>query len=127
MLKAAREGDTRKAALILAAAAAIPLPAVRRAANLRSAKALVSLVWKAGYSMRAGYAMQILLASLPPGAALKAGPGNSFPLSVQEMNWQINFLRGEESCPPRALGEIAAPPLRSWIMFPHHARVAPEA
>jgi hypothetical protein len=40
--------------------------------------------------------MQVLLAGLSPGATLKAGPGNTFPLSVQEMNWQVNFLRGEE-------------------------------
>jgi uncharacterized protein (DUF2336 family) len=96
LLTAARDGDARKAAVMLAAAADVPLPAVRRAATLRSAKGLVSLAWKAGFTMQAGYAMQVLLAGLSPGAALKSGPGNSFPLSVQEMNWQVNFLRGEE-------------------------------
>lgn len=96
LLTAARDGDARKAAVMLATASNVPLPAVRRAATLRSAKGLVSLAWKAGFSMHAGYAMQVLLAGLSPGAALKPGPGNSFPLSVQEMNWQVNFLRGEE-------------------------------
>jgi hypothetical protein len=95
LLTAARDGDGHKAAVMLAIAADVPLPAVRRAATLRSAKGLVSLTWKAGFSMQTGYAMQVLLAGLSPGAALRPGPGNSFPLSVQEMNWQVEFLRGE--------------------------------
>ena len=94
ILDAARDGDARKAATLLAAAAGVPLSVVRRAATLRSAKGLVSLVWKAGFSMRAGYAVQLLLARLSPGVALKAGPGNNFPLSVQEMRWQLDFLTG---------------------------------
>jgi uncharacterized protein (DUF2336 family) len=96
LLAAAGEGDVRKAAVMLAAAAEVPLPAVRRAATLRSAKGLVSLAWKAGFSMQTGYAMQVLLAGLSPGAALKAGPGNSFPMSVQEMSWQVDFLSSKE-------------------------------
>lgn len=95
LLDAAREGDVRKAATLLATAAAVPLSVVRRATTLRSAKGLVSLAWKAGFSMKAGYAMQVLLARLSPGIALKPGPGNSFPLSIQEMRWQLDFLNGE--------------------------------
>ena len=97
LLEAARDGDARKAAMMLAAAADMPLSAVRRAVTLRSAKGLVSLAWKAGFSMKVGYAMQVLLARLSPGAALRPGPGNSFPLSVQEMRWQLDFLSGKES------------------------------
>jgi hypothetical protein len=96
LLEAAREGDARKTAVILATAAEMPLGAVRRAATLRSAKGLVSLTWKAGFSMKAGFAVQVLLARLPPGTAMKAGPGNTFPLSVQEMSWQLDFLNGKE-------------------------------
>jgi hypothetical protein len=94
LLEAAQLGDARKAAVMLAIAAEVPLAYVRRAATLRSAKGLVSLAWKAGFTMKTGYAMQVLLARLSPGVALKAGPGNSFPLSVQEMRWQIEFLSG---------------------------------
>ncbi len=96
LLQAARDGDARKAAAIIAAAADVPLPAVHRAATLRSAKGLISLTWKAGFTMKAGHAAQVLLARLPPGTVLKPGPGNSFPLSVQEMSWQIDFLSGKE-------------------------------
>jgi hypothetical protein len=96
LLAAAREGDARKAAGLLAAAAAVPLPAVRRAATLRSAKGLVSLAWKAGFTMQAGCALQVLLAGLAPGSVLKPGPCNSFPMSVQEMSWQVEFLSGKD-------------------------------
>src|SRR6202034_765753 len=96
LMRAAHEGDAGRVGVMLANAADMPLPAVRRAASLRSAKGLVSLAWKAGFSMQAGDAVQVLLARLTPGTALKAGPGNSFPLSVQEMNWQLNFLGREE-------------------------------
>jgi uncharacterized protein (DUF2336 family) len=96
VLAAARDGDERKAARALALAAGVPISTIRRAASLRSAKALVSLVWKAGWSMKAGHAMQVLLARLAPGTVLKPGPGNSFPLSVEEMSWQLDFLNGKE-------------------------------
>lgn len=94
LLDVVRDGDARKAAVLLSNAADVPLSVVQRAATLRSAKGLVSLAWKAGFSMKSGYALQILLGRLSPGVALKSGPGNSFPLSVQEMRWQIDFLAG---------------------------------
>jgi hypothetical protein len=97
LLAAARDGDARKAAMMLAEAAEVPLAIVSHAAALRSAKALVSLAWKAGVSMQAGYALQVLLAKLSPGTALKPGPGGSFPLSVQEMSWQLEFLTGRDA------------------------------
>ena len=63
-----------------------------RASSLRSAKGLVSLVWKAGFTMRVAVALQILLARLAPDTVLTAGPGGSFPLAVEEMRWQLEFL-----------------------------------
>jgi len=97
LLAVARQGDAGKVAVLLAAAADVPLPVVRRAASLRSAKGLVSIAWKAGFSMQTAYALQIVLARLAPGTTLRAGPGNSFPLTVQEMCWQLKFLSGEEA------------------------------
>jgi Uncharacterised protein conserved in bacteria (DUF2336) len=96
LLAAARDGDVANAMTLLATATDMPLAVVRRAASLRSTKGLVSLVWKAGLSMRVGVAMQVLLARSSPATAIKPGPGNSFPLSVQEMCWQLDFLRGKE-------------------------------
>ena len=95
LLGAVRRGETPMASALLAVAAEVPVALVNRAAALRSAKWLVSLVWQAGFSMRAGVAVQGLLGLLPPGEALAVGPGGGFPLSVEEMRWQTEFLAGD--------------------------------
>lgn len=92
LLEAVRRGEARYATALLTVAAGTTLSVVDRAASLRSAKGLVSLVWQAGFTMRAAVALQGLLARLPPDSALIAGPGGSFPLAVEEMRWQLDFL-----------------------------------
>jgi hypothetical protein len=42
--------------------------------------------------MRAAVALQALLARLGPDAVLTAGPDGGFPLAVEEMRWQLEFL-----------------------------------
>ena len=92
LLEAARAGDVRRTAAALAVASGLPLAAVERAAHLRSAKALVSLAWRAGFGMRAGIAVQAVLGQLGPGTLLAALPGGGFPLTEAEMGWQIEVL-----------------------------------
>lgn len=92
LLAAIQRGEARFATAIIAVAASLPASVVDRAATLRSAKGLVSLVWKAGFSMRVAEPLQTLLARLAPEAALRAAPSGSFPLAIEEMRWQINFL-----------------------------------
>ncbi len=92
LLDAARAGDVRRTTAILAVASGLPPGAVERAAYLRSAKALVSLAWRAGFGMRAGAVVQAVLGQLGPGALLAALPGGGFPLTEAEMAWQIEVL-----------------------------------
>jgi uncharacterized protein (DUF2336 family) len=92
LLDAARRGETRYATALLAVAAALPVSVVDRAASLRSAKGMVSLVWKAGFTMRAAVAVQTLIAQLAPDDVLRPGPADSFPLATEEMRWQLDFL-----------------------------------
>ena len=92
LLAAVQKGEARMATAILAVASGLPVPAVDWATTLRSAKGLVSLVWKAGFSMRVAVPLQTLLARLSPANVLRPAPGNGFPLSVEEMRWQIEFL-----------------------------------
>ncbi|HXA21742.1 MAG TPA: DUF2336 domain-containing protein [Acetobacteraceae bacterium] len=92
VLGAAQRGEGRYAAALLAVAAGISVSVVERAASLRSAKGLVSLVWKAGFTMRSAVALQTLLARLAPDAILTGGLGGNFPLAVEEMRWQLEFL-----------------------------------
>ena len=92
LIDAATRGEARRASALLAVAASVPVRVVDRAVRLRSAKGLVSLAWRAGFTMMAGCTVQTLLAHLSPDAVLSAGPGGRFPLATDEMNWQIDFL-----------------------------------
>jgi uncharacterized protein (DUF2336 family) len=92
ILAAVHRGEARTVAAMLAVAADVPSTVVDRAATLRSAKGLVSLVWKAGFSMRLAGPVQVLLARLAPSTALRATAGGGFPLAIEEMRWQIDFL-----------------------------------
>lgn len=92
LLDTARHSGVRETAAMLAVAAEAPLSAVDRAIAMRSAKGLISLAWKAGFSMHAACAMQAVLAQLGPGQMLAASPVGGFPLSFDEMRWQIDFL-----------------------------------
>lgn len=92
VLDAARRGEARYAAALLAVAAGMSVSVVDRASSLRSAKGLVSLVWKAGFTMRVAVALQTLLAHLAPDAVLTGGSSGNFPLAVEEMRWQLEFL-----------------------------------
>ncbi len=92
MLQVSQRGDVRLVAAMLAVAAGLPISVVDRAATLRSAKGLVSLTWKAGFTMHCAHTLQATLAHLAPEAMLQAGPGGAFPLAVEEMRWQIEFL-----------------------------------
>ncbi len=93
LFEALRTGRPRLASAMLAVAAVMPISVVDRAASLRSAKGLVSLVWSAGFSMGAAAVMQGAIGNLPPSALLAANPDGSFPLAVEEMRWQLGFLR----------------------------------
>ncbi len=100
MLAVAGRGEAHVAAAMLAVAAAVPLALVERVATLRSAKGVVSLVWKAGFNMRLAIPLQVLLARLGPGTLLAPSPSGGFPLAVEEMRWQLEFLA--RAAPPAA-------------------------
>lgn len=97
VLSEVTRGEARLVAAMLAVAADVPFALVERAASLRSSKGLTSLAWKAGFSMRTAVALQSLLARLGPNALLPAGPGGTYPLTIEEMRWQIGFLEGSRS------------------------------
>lgn len=93
LLAAVQRGEARMATAILALAADVPASVVDRAATLRSAKGLIALVWKAGFTMQVAVPLQTLLARLNPSAIIRPAPGGGFPLAVDEMRWKIDFLR----------------------------------
>jgi hypothetical protein len=89
---AARRGDQAAMARLLSQEASVTLEAVEEAVRLRSARALVSLCWQAGFGPRCALLAQSVLGQLAPGAALLPGPDGEWPLSAAEMHWQIEPL-----------------------------------
>ena len=92
LIAAARRGEARLCTALLAASAGVPAEVVDRASRLRSAKGSVSLVWRAGFTMRAAGPVQTLLARLPPESVLHPTDHGEFPLGPDEMRWQVEFL-----------------------------------
>jgi uncharacterized protein (DUF2336 family) len=90
--ESARRGEVRMCTAMIAVAADLPVFVVERACILRSAKGMVSLVWKAGFSMQLAQLLQVILVRLPPEAVMRPTDANGFPLSADEMRWQIQFL-----------------------------------
>jgi len=92
VIAAAQHGNIERAMSLLAVAAGVTPGAVRRICTTRNAKALVSLTWKAGFSARSAVPMQVMLAHMPPGSLLLPRADQSFPLSDEEMAWQVSFM-----------------------------------
>ncbi len=92
LLRALNRGEVERASAMLAVAAGVPLAVVEQAAVLRSAKGLVALVWKSGFSMRVASPVQTLLARLAPDTILLPAAAGNFPLTAEEMRWQLDFL-----------------------------------
>lgn len=92
LMAALQRGDNARAVALLAAAALVPATSVQTAISLRSRRGLVSLAWKAGFSMRAAILLQSQLAGIAPDTVLVAHADGSCPLTRGEMVWQIGFL-----------------------------------
>jgi len=68
---------------------------------LRSARAVVSLAWQAELSAQTSVVLQTMLANLAPDQVLRPTKNSGFPLSEEEMRWQLAFL-GDSEGEPRA-------------------------
>jgi uncharacterized protein (DUF2336 family) len=88
------ENDVKFARAALAVRAGIPAEAVAKVLNTHSAKGVVSLAWKAGLPADLAVKIQVKLGHVPPGQALNPRSGNSYPLSEDDMLWQLEFFTG---------------------------------
>ena len=91
-LDALRRGDHAAALALLSASALVPRDLVATTVALRNQRGLVSLAWKAGYSMRSAVLLQSQLAGIAPDALLRATADGGCPLGRSEMVWQIRML-----------------------------------
>jgi hypothetical protein len=68
----------------------VPAANVRRILASGRAKPLVALVWRAKLSMRVAFKIQTFVMKLPAHALLPARGGVGFPLTPEEMSWQLS-------------------------------------
>ena len=92
LVRAASSGNSREVRAILAAASGVTTGMLDRAVALRSAKSLISVTWRAGFSAHAAQLVQSVLGQLSPDETLPPTPFGDFPLSDDEMDWQIELL-----------------------------------
>lgn len=81
----------------LALRSKLPLSTVKRMVETRSAKAVTALVWRAQLPMRYAFDLQRELAKVPHGELLYPRNGEDFPLTPDEMDWQISFFKPEQT------------------------------
>ncbi len=87
-------GNRRFVNAALAVLGDLPLDIVREIVASESAKAVTALAWKAGLSMRFAVELQMRHAGIQPKSLLYARDGFEFPLSDEDMTWQIEFFGG---------------------------------
>lgn len=69
----------------------LPSEVVAKMLGSGSGKAVTSLSWKAGLSMRAAVKLQRQIAKVRSSSMLRPRGGNEFPLTEDDMEWQIEF------------------------------------
>jgi len=90
--EAVSEGKRPFVLAALKCVSGLPEDAVHSLASSINPKAVVALVWKAGYSMEFALQLQLRLANIPPEKALKPTEDGEFPLSEDQMSWQIELV-----------------------------------
>lgn len=92
LMDAVNSGKRRFATAALAALAGVTYENARDLLATRSAKAVTALAWKAGLEMRDAIQVQLRLAGVSPQSALYARDGTDYPLSDEDLEWQLEFF-----------------------------------
>jgi len=87
---AALSGQRETVCLALAELAGVPAANVRRILASGRGQPLVALAWHAGLSMRIAFKLQTFVMKLPAHALLAARGGVSYPMTPEEMSWQLS-------------------------------------
>ncbi len=88
------KGDRSFVSAALSLLAQIGPDVVQKIAAMESPKGVTALAWKAGLGMRAAVQLQLRLARIAPGKILHPKNGVDFPLTTEEMSWQLEFFAG---------------------------------
>ncbi|HYD97828.1 MAG TPA: DUF2336 domain-containing protein [Alphaproteobacteria bacterium] len=76
----------------LAELAGIDMALAEQVMRSQSPRGVVALVWRCGLSMRLALQVQLRIARIAPNQALNPRGGSSYPLSPDEMEWQLEFF-----------------------------------
>ena len=93
LTRAMNSGDRDLVRHGLAVRAELPIGLVDHILSARSAKGVTALAWKAGCSMRLASQLQLRMGGIAPAQVLNARAGTDYPLTPDEMNWQIEFFQ----------------------------------
>ena len=97
---ALQAGDRDFVLAALAVRTGLPQGVIFKIFATHSAKGVVSAAWKAGLPMRMAVQLQQKFARIPPERVLEAeAEEDKYPLSEDEMDWQIEFYN--DTSPPR--------------------------
>ena len=77
----------------LALRADLPLSLIDHILAAHSAKGVTALAWKAGCAMRFASQLQLRLGGIAPNQVLNPRGGTDYPLSDEEMDWQLDFFQ----------------------------------
>jgi hypothetical protein len=85
-------GHRQSVSAALARDGAVPAGIVDKILTSGSAKAITALAWRAGFAMRLALQLQLKVSSIPPPQVLNPRNGTDYPLSVAEMEWQLELF-----------------------------------
>jgi hypothetical protein len=71
----------------------LPLSIIDKISSTASAKGIISVAWKSGLTMSEAVKLQRKLIRLQPRDIIHAATGGKFPLSEEEMSWQLDFFK----------------------------------
>ena len=89
---AAEAGQRDSIVAALAKMGRLDTEIVRKVLGSGSAKALTALAWRAGLGMRTAFKIQCSIMHLRGGSLLYARGGSAFPLSEDDMRWQLKYI-----------------------------------
>jgi uncharacterized protein (DUF2336 family) len=93
LLQALARGDRALVREALVLRAAMDEETVDRIFGAGSAKGVTALGWKAGLSMRVTTQLQLRMGGISPNEILNARDGVDYPLTPDEMEWQLGFFQ----------------------------------
>lgn len=93
ILDALNKDDRRFVHAALSVISGVPLEGIMRMISGQNAKGIVSVCWQAKMSMSLAVELQTLLCNIPK-SALLGEPEGDFPLSEDDMAWQIELFGG---------------------------------